>query len=84
MKKVIRVTETDLEHIVKRVIDEDINESTLEMIKQKLKGVSNDQVIYNMKNDLPWDWEGFKGKLFDLFKPLLVILYENHCNRIPI
>jgi hypothetical protein len=60
MKKVIRVTETDLEHIVKRVIDEDINESTLKMIKQKLKGVSDDQVIHNMKNDLPWDWKGSK------------------------
>jgi hypothetical protein len=60
MKKVIRVTETDLEHIVKRVIDENINESTLKMIKQKLKGVSDDQVIHNMKNDLPWDWKDSK------------------------
>jgi len=70
MKKVIRVTETDLEHIVKRVIDEDINESTLEMIKQKLKGVSNDQVIYNMKNDLPWDWKGSKESY---------LIYLNRC-----
>ena len=70
MKKVIRVTETDLEHIVKRVIDEDINESTLEMIKQKLKGVSNDQVIHNMKNDLPWDWKGSKESY---------LIYLNRC-----
>ena len=27
---------------------------------RKLKGVSSEQLKYNMENDLPWDWTGSK------------------------
>jgi hypothetical protein len=69
MKKIVRITESDLEHIVKRVINEDRKESTWEKIKRKLKGVSDDQLIYNMENDLPWDWKGSKEGYFEKNEP---------------
>jgi hypothetical protein len=60
MKKIIRLTESDITRIVKKVISEDRKESTWERIKRKLKGISDDQLIYNMENNLPWDWKGSK------------------------
>ena len=69
MKKTIRLTESDIRRIVKRVIFEDRKESTWEKIKRKLKGISDDQLIYNMENDLPWDWKGSKEGFFEKNEP---------------
>lgn len=64
-----RITESDIRRIVKRVIFEDRKESTWEKIKRKLKGISDDQLIYNMENDLPWDWKGSKEGFFEKNEP---------------
>ena len=64
-----RITESDIKRIVKRVILEDRKESTWERIKRKLKGISDDQLIYNMENDLPWDWKGSKEGFFEKNEP---------------
>lgn len=59
-KKVIKLTERDLENIVKKVIREDERHelSLMDKIKIKIAGISDDQVIYNLNNGLPIDWEG--------------------------
>lgn len=69
MKKIIRLTESDMSRIVKRVIEEDRKESMIEKIKRKLKGVSDDQLVYNMENDLPWDWRGTKEGYYEKMEP---------------
>jgi len=48
---------------------EDRKESTWERIKRKLKGISDNQLVYNMENDLPWDWKGSKEGYFDKHEP---------------
>jgi len=35
----------------------------------KLKGVSDDQIKYNMKHDLPWDWNGSKEGFYEKMEP---------------
>jgi hypothetical protein len=50
-------------------LKEDRKESMLEKIKRKLKGVSDDQLIYNMENDLPWDWKGSKEGYYEKHEP---------------
>ncbi len=70
MKKVIRLTESDLTRIVKRVIiEEDKEVSWLWKVKKKLKGVSEEQLDYNMRNNLPWDWKGTKEGYFEKMDP---------------
>jgi hypothetical protein len=69
MSKVIRLTESDLTRIVKRVMNEDRKESMLEKIKRKLKGISDEQLDYNMKNNLPWDWNGTKEGYYEKNEP---------------
>jgi len=69
MKKIIRLTETDLTNIVKRVIEEDRKETMVEKIKRKLKGISDEKLIYNMENDLPWDWKGSKEGYYEKMEP---------------
>lgn len=79
MKKIIRLTERDIANIVGKIIDEnnekkytlneDRKESTWERIKRKLKGVSDNQLIYNMENDLPWDWKGSKEGFYEKNEP---------------
>lgn len=66
-----RITESDVNRIVRKVIKEENerNESLMQKLMRKLKGVSDKQLEYNMKNDLPWDWkgskEGFQEKMED-------------------
>jgi hypothetical protein len=66
-----RITESDVNRIVRKVIKEENerNESLMQKLMTKLKGVSDKQLEYNMKNDLPWDWkgskEGFQEKMED-------------------
>jgi len=62
MKKIVSLTESDLERITKRIIQEEEKEkmSLVKKLMQKLKGVSNEQIEYNAKHGLPWDWRGTK------------------------
>lgn len=65
----MRISEQQIKKIIRRVISEDRKESTWERIKRKLKGISDDQLIYNMENDLPWDWKGSKEGYFEKNEP---------------
>jgi hypothetical protein len=68
MKKIVRLTESDLTRIVKRVIKEEEeikNDSLIKKIMRKLKGVSDKQLDYNIKNNLPWDWNGSKEGFYE-------------------
>jgi hypothetical protein len=70
MKKIVRLTETDLTRIVRKVILEkdkkdDNDESFYKKLMMKLKGISKENLDYNMKNDLPWDWKGSKEGYYE-------------------
>jgi hypothetical protein len=67
MKRIVRITETDLTRIVKKVISEEekTKESMVQKLMRKLKGVDDKQLEYNIKNDLPWDWRGSKEGYYD-------------------
>lgn len=67
MKRIVRITETDLTRIVKKVISEEekTKESMVQKLIRKLKGVDDKQLEYNIKNDLPWDWRGSKEGYYD-------------------
>lgn len=54
-----QITDQHLYNIVKKVIKEE-EESLMKKLVRKLKGVSDIQLDYNMKNKLPWDWKGTK------------------------
>jgi hypothetical protein len=69
MKKIVRLTETDLTRIVQNVISEQEKESLLKKLMRKLKGVSSEQLKYNMENDLPWDWTGSKEGFYEKMEP---------------
>ena len=55
-----KITEQDLLNIVKKVIREEQEETLMKKLVRKLKGVSEEQLEYNMKHKLPWDWKGTK------------------------
>ena len=70
MKRIVRLTETDLTKIVKKVIlekdkENDDNTSFYKKLMTKLKGISKEQLEYNVKNDLPWDWKGSKEGYYE-------------------
>ena len=65
MKKIVRLTESDLHRVVKRVIEEQQDETLMKKIMRKLKGVSDEQLEYNIKNNLPWDWKGSKEGFYE-------------------
>lgn len=70
--KPIKLKESDLHKIVKRVLNEnfsDDKESLIFKVLRRLKGVSKDQLEYNMKNDLPWDWRGSKEGFYEKMEP---------------
>ena len=72
MKKIIKLTEADLTKIINKVIVEEKKDekvSWLWKVKKKLKGVSDEQLDYNMKHDLPWDWRGTKEGFFEKMEP---------------
>lgn len=75
MKRVIKLTETDLTKIINKVVKEQKSEkkdeevSWLWKVKKKLKGISDEQLDYNMRNDLPWDWKGTKEGYFEKMEP---------------
>ena len=47
--------------------DEEV--SWLWKVKKKLKGVSDEQLDYNMRNNLPWDWKGTKEGYYEKMEP---------------
>ena len=51
-----RLNENDMSTLIKKVV-------------AKLKGVSDDQIKYNMKHDLPWDWNGSKEGFYEKMEP---------------
>jgi hypothetical protein len=51
-----RLNENDMSSLIKKVV-------------AKLKGVSDDQIKYNMKHDLPWDWNGSKEGFYEKMEP---------------
>jgi len=70
MKKVIRLTENDITRIIKKVISEQEEpRPLLKKIIAKLKGLSDEQIRYNLKNDLPWDWTGSKEGYYEKMEP---------------
>jgi hypothetical protein len=60
-----RLTETDLTRIVGKVLKEEKDDSLIKKLMRKLKGVSDDQLDYNVKNNLPWDWKGSKEGYYE-------------------
>lgn len=44
----------------KRMVKEEQEENLLKKLARKLKGISDEQLNYNIKNNLPWDWDGTK------------------------
>jgi hypothetical protein len=60
-----RLTETDLTRIVGKVLKEEKDDSLIKKLMRKLKGVSDEQLDYNVKNNLPWDWKGSKEGYYE-------------------
>ena len=70
MKIVVRLTENDITRIIKKVISEQEEpRPLLKKIMAKLKGISDEQIRYNLKNDLPWDWTGSKEGYYEKMEP---------------
>jgi hypothetical protein len=69
MKKIVRLTEDDITRIAKKVISEEESRPILKKIIAKLKGISDEQIRYNLKNDLPWDWNGSKEGYYEKMEP---------------
>lgn len=70
MKKVVRLTEDDISRIIEKVINEQEEpRPLLKKIIAKLKGLSDEQIRYNLKNDLPWDWTGSKEGYYEKMEP---------------
>jgi hypothetical protein len=67
MKRITRLTESDLNRITKKILQEEEKEkmSLVKKLMQKLKGVSNEQIEYNAKHGLPWDWRGSKEGFYE-------------------
>ena len=72
MKK-IRLTEKDLQRIVKKVINESMfdmeKDNLITTLMRRLKGISREQLMYNLENDLPWDWRGSKEGFYERMEP---------------
>ena len=57
------LNESDNKIIVRLVLEDKEEKNDIGFIRKimsKLKGVSERQIEYNMKHDLPWDWKGTK------------------------
>ena len=61
------LNESDYRRIVKLVLEDkgENNMGFLKKVMAKLKGVSERQIEYNMKHDLPWDWKVTKEGFYD-------------------
>lgn len=62
------LNESDYKRIVRLVLEEKEEKNDISFVKKimsKLKGVSERQIEYNMKHDLPWDWKGTKEGFYE-------------------
>jgi len=62
----------EIRKVVREVMSEvfeNYDMSFLEKLKLKLKGVSEDQLQYNIENGLPWDWKGSKEGFYEKMEP---------------
>jgi hypothetical protein len=41
----------------------------LKRLITKLKNITDKQITYNLKNDLPWDWNGSKEGYYEKMEP---------------
>lgn len=58
--------------VVREVISEafeDYDMPFLEKLMLKLKGVSEEQLKFNVENNLPWDWKGSKEGFYEKMEP---------------
>lgn len=69
MKKITKLTESDLNRIAKRVVSEQEKDTTIKKLMRKLKGVSDKQLEYNIEHNLPWDWRGSKEGYYEKMEP---------------
>ena len=54
-----------VENLIRKIVRENKDESTVQKLMRKLKGVSDKQLKYNIENDLPWDWKGSKEGYYE-------------------
>jgi hypothetical protein len=54
-----------VENIIRKIVRENKDESMVQKLMRKLKGVSDKQLKYNVENDLPWDWKGSKEGYYE-------------------
>ena len=54
-----------VEHLIRKIVRENKDESMIQKLMRKLKGVSDKQLKYNIENDLPWDWRGSKEGYYE-------------------
>lgn len=56
---------------IKNIVKENTYQelSFMDKLKIKLAGISEDQVIYNLNNDLPIDWKGTKEAYYEKMEP---------------
>lgn len=54
-----------VEHLIRKIVRENKDESMVQKLMRKLKGVSDKQLKYNIENDLPWDWRGSKEGYYE-------------------
>ena len=62
------LNESDYKRIVRLVLEDKEEKNDIGFIRKimsKLKGVSERQIEYNMKHDLPWDWKGTKEGFYN-------------------
>ena len=69
MKKITKLTESDLNRITKRVVSEQEKDTMIKKLMRKLKGVSDKQLEYNIEHNLPWDWRGSKEGYYEKMEP---------------
>lgn len=69
MKKITKLTESDLNRIAKRVVSEQEKDTMIKKLMRKLKGVSDKQLEYNIEHNLPWDWRGSKEGYYEKMEP---------------
>tara|TARA_B100000900_G_scaffold394251_1_gene391516 strand:+ start:392 stop:1081 length:690 start_codon:yes stop_codon:yes gene_type:complete len=68
----IKESKNAIRMVVREVISEsfeDYDMSFLKKLKLKLKGVTEEQLKYNVENGLPWDWRGSKEGFYEKMEP---------------
>jgi hypothetical protein len=61
------INESDYKRIINLVLEGDSSDDMgfLKKMMAKLKGLTQKQIEYNAKNDLPWDWNGTKEGFYE-------------------